>query len=161
MFGQGATPAQPSSAPSRAAGALQNLERPPQWKELIAHALHHCSRRKGNFVAVDCGALHRETAESLLFGHFKGSFTTAVSKQVGRIESAHLGTLFLDEIHNLPLDLQVKFQRVLESKVVQPLGSALPRQVDVRVVALREALAGEQLERPESRGGCESSANYL
>lgn len=106
-------------------------------KELVAHAIHAESRRaRGPFVAVDCGALPRELVESELFGYAPGAFTGARREgQAGKFEAAHEGTMFLDEIDSLPMELQVKFLRVLEGGEVVRLGSATPVPVDVRVVA--------------------------
>jgi len=105
-------------------------------KELVARALHEQSNRCGaNFVPINCGAIPRDLVESELFGHRKGAFTGAVTDRIGRIELAHGGTLFLDEIGDLPLDMQVKLLRVLQERVVEPIGSTKPVPIDVRVVA--------------------------
>ena len=105
-------------------------------KELIARALHEQSdRARGRFVALNCGAIPKELIESELFGHRKGSFTGALVDRVGRFELAHGGTLFLDEIGDLALDMQVKLLRVLQERVVDPVGAAQPVPVDVRVIA--------------------------
>ncbi len=105
-------------------------------KELVARALHEQSdRRGGNFVPINCGAIPKDLIESELFGHRKGSFTGAMSDRIGRFELAHGGTLFLDEIGDLPLDMQVKLLRVLQERQVDPIGSAKPVSIDVRVVA--------------------------
>jgi len=105
-------------------------------KELVARALHEQSdRRGGNFVPINCGAIPKDLIESELFGHRKGSFTGAMSDRIGRFELAHGGTLFLDEIGDLPLDMQVKLLRVLQERQVDPVGSAKPVPIDVRVVA--------------------------
>jgi len=105
-------------------------------KELVARALHEQSdRRGGNFVPINCGAIPKDLIESELFGHRKGAFTGAMADRVGRFELAHGGTLFLDEIGDLPMDMQVKLLRVLQERQVDPIGSAKPVPVDVRVVA--------------------------
>ncbi|MFZ9434188.1 MAG: sigma-54 interaction domain-containing protein [Burkholderiaceae bacterium] len=105
-------------------------------KELIARALHEGSdRRNGRFVAINCGAIPRELIESELFGHRKGAFTGALVDRVGRFEQAHGGTIFLDEIGDLPLEMQVKLLRVLQERMVDPVGSAQATRVDVRVIA--------------------------
>ncbi|QLQ32726.1 MAG: sigma-54-dependent Fis family transcriptional regulator [Candidatus Thiothrix singaporensis] len=105
-------------------------------KELVAHAMHATSPRKHKpFVTVNCAALPETLAESLLFGHRKGAFTGADSQQVGLISAADGGTLFLDEIGELPLNLQAKLLRFLESGEVLPLGESRPRQLNVRVFA--------------------------
>ena len=105
-------------------------------KELVAQALHRQSpRRKGPFVPINCGAIPKDLLESELFGHRKGAFTGAVADRLGRFEMADGGTLFLDEIGDLPLDMQVKLLRVLQDRSIQPVGSARPVPIDVRVVA--------------------------
>jgi two-component system C4-dicarboxylate transport response regulator DctD len=105
-------------------------------KELVARALHHQSgRRQHKFVALNCGAMPQEIFESELFGHEMGSFTGAAKRRIGRIEFAHKGTLFLDEIESMPMPLQVKMLRVLQERVVEPLGSNDVVAVDLRVVA--------------------------
>lgn len=105
-------------------------------KELVARALHEQSeRRGGSFVPINCGAIPKDLIESELFGHRKGAFTGAMADRVGRFELAHGGTLFLDEIGDLQLDMQVKLLRVLQERQVDPIGSAKPVPVDVRVVA--------------------------
>jgi sigma-54 specific flagellar transcriptional regulator A len=105
-------------------------------KELVAQGIHDKSLRNTQpFVAVNCGAIPAELLESELFGHKKGSFTGAISDHVGRVQSAHTGTLFLDEIGDMPMAMQVKLLRVLQEKVVVPVGSNKPIKVDIRVVA--------------------------
>ncbi len=105
-------------------------------KELVARSLHDYSPRKnGRFVAINCGALPETMIESELFGHEAGAFTGALKKRVGRIEHANGGTLFLDEVESMPLDLQIKLLRVLQDRVVVPLGSNDEIAVDVRIVA--------------------------
>jgi len=105
-------------------------------KELIALALHARSDRGGKlFLPVNCGALPETLLESLLFGHIKGSFTGAFANQEGLFERARGGTIFLDEIGEIPQHLQVKLLRALECKEILPIGSTVPRCVDVRVIA--------------------------
>ena len=105
-------------------------------KELIARAIHAGSdRREGPFVAVNGAAIPRELADSLLFGHMKGSFTGADRDQAGYFELAQGGTLFLDEVGLMPLELQAKLLRVLEDRMILPLGARQPRKVEVRVLA--------------------------
>jgi len=105
-------------------------------KELVAQALHRFGERADKaFVPINCGAIPRELLESELFGHRKGAFTGAVSDRAGRFELAHGGTLFLDEIGDLPLDMQVKILRVLQERVILPVGASREVPVDVRVVA--------------------------
>lgn len=104
-------------------------------KELTARALHDLSPRcKGPFIAINCAAIPKDLLESTLFGHKKGSFTGAVVDQDGKFVLANGGTLFLDEIGDLSLDLQAKLLRVIQERVVEPLGSRAPRKIDVRIV---------------------------
>src|SRR5512135_943913 len=105
-------------------------------KEVIMNALHKASRRSDKpLVIVNCGAIPEGLIESELFGHEKGSFTSAVDMRKGYFELADEGTIFLDEIGELPLSAQVKFLRVLENGEFQRVGSSLPRKVNVRVIA--------------------------
>lgn len=121
-------------------------------KEVVATLLHRWSRRsKGNFVALNCGALPETVIESELFGHEAGAFTGAQKKRVGRIEHASGGTLFLDEIESMPLSTQVKMLRVLEMREVSPLGTNEVRPVDLRVVAAAKLDLGNPAERGEFR----------
>jgi DNA-binding NtrC family response regulator len=116
-------------------------------KELIAHSIHKVSaRRHKPFVVVNCGALPANLIESELFGHEKGSFTGATTKREGKFELADGGTIFLDEIGELPLELQVKFLRVLQEREIEPIGGK-PKKINVRVLAatnkdLEEEVAG-------------------
>ena len=104
-------------------------------KEVAARAVHELSTRAaGPFVALNCGAIAHELAEAELFGHERGSFTGAVASAPGAFGAADGGTLFLDEIGDLPLSLQVKLLRALESGEVKPVGAARPRRIDVRIV---------------------------
>jgi two-component system response regulator HydG len=104
-------------------------------KELIAHSIHKVSpRRDRPFIVVNCGTLPANLIESELFGHEKGSFTSAAVKREGKFELADGGTVFLDEIGELPLELQVKFLRVLQEKEIEPVGGR-PKKIDVRVLA--------------------------
>ncbi|WP_313453859.1 sigma-54 dependent transcriptional regulator, partial [Brevundimonas sp.] len=105
-------------------------------KEVIARALHGASDRAGKpFVAVNCGALPANLAESILFGHEKGAFTGAVEKTLGKFREADGGTLFLDEIGELPLDMQVKLLRALQEGEIDPVGGKRPVKIDVRIVS--------------------------
>jgi transcriptional regulator with GAF, ATPase, and Fis domain len=105
-------------------------------KELAARAIHDASARAaGPFVIVDCAALASSLIEGELFGHARGAFTGAVAARAGSFEAAHGGTIFLDEIGELPLALQPKLLRVLESRTVKRLGESEHRPIDVRLVA--------------------------
>jgi two-component system, NtrC family, response regulator AtoC len=104
-------------------------------KELVARALHEQSRRaRAPFVAVNCGALPETLLDSELFGHIKGAFTDARADRAGVFREANGGTLFLDEIGELPVALQPKLLRVLQERVVRPLGGNREVPVDVRIV---------------------------
>ncbi len=104
-------------------------------KELIANAVHDISKRSAERkVNVNCGAIPSELLESELFGHTKGAFTGAISDRKGRFEQAHKGTIFLDEIGDMPLMLQVKLLRVLQTMLIEPIGGHETRPVDVRVI---------------------------
>ena len=105
-------------------------------KELLARRIHLSSPRKdAAFVAVNCAAIPRDLLESELFGHSKGAFTGATSERKGCFVQADKGTLFLDEIAELPLELQTRLLRVLQEKVLQPVGSERTIQLNVRVLA--------------------------
>jgi len=105
-------------------------------KELLARAVHSLSnRKKGPFVAVNCGALPDTLIESELFGYLKGAFTDARKDKPGRFALAKGGSIFLDEVESLPLSTQVKLLRVLQEKEFEPLGTTAPVKADVRVIA--------------------------
>jgi two-component system NtrC family response regulator len=105
-------------------------------KEVFAQAIHQGSpRRNGPFVAINCGALGREILESELFGHRAGAFTGATRDQKGLFAEANNGTIFLDEIGEMPLDLQAKLLRVLETHEFMRVGDTKPTKTDVRVIA--------------------------
>lgn len=105
-------------------------------KEVLARAIHRASRRaKGPFVAINCGAIPEQLLESELFGHVKGAFTGAATARMGLFQSANGGTLFLDEIGDMPLALQVKLLRVLQERMVRPVGATQADPVDVRLLS--------------------------
>lgn len=105
-------------------------------KELIAKAIHyHSSRREGPFIRINCAALPEGLVESELFGHEKGSFTGAIRQSRGRFELADRGTLLLDEISEITPHLQAKLLRVLQEREFERVGSGIPIQVDVRIIA--------------------------
>ena len=105
-------------------------------KEYIARMIHDMSQfKEGPFVPVDCGSLSKELAPSELFGHLKGSFTSAIADKKGVFEQAKGGTVFLDEVGNLPYEVQMQLLRALQEQKVRPVGSATDIQVDVRILA--------------------------
>lgn len=105
-------------------------------KELVARSIHAKSERTGgDFVAVNCGAIPTELTESELFGHVKGAFTGAIRDKKGKFELADGGTILLDEVGELAGDHQVKLLRVLQERIVEPVGSEITRRIDVRVIA--------------------------
>jgi two-component system, NtrC family, response regulator AtoC len=105
-------------------------------KDVVARALHELSRRRhGPFVPVNCGAISPSLMESELFGHERGSFTGAERRHKGYFEQATRGTLFLDEISEMPIELQVKLLRVLETNSLSRVGGEQPTPVDVRILA--------------------------
>ncbi|MEX1241367.1 MAG: sigma-54 dependent transcriptional regulator [Cyclobacteriaceae bacterium] len=121
-------------------------------KENVARTIHQLSpRASGPFVAVDCGALSKELANSELFGHVRGSFTGAVADKIGQFESAHKGTIFLDEVGNLSYDVQVKLLRAIQERVVQPIGSNREIRVDVRILTATNEDLAESVRRGEFR----------
>jgi len=103
-------------------------------KELVAEAVNKSSKKKGQFVPVNCAAIPSELLESELFGHEKGAFTGADKARAGRFEMSSGGTLFLDEIGDIPLPLQAKLLRALESKKIQKVGGGKEILLDLRMV---------------------------
>ncbi len=121
-------------------------------KELIAAAIHQHSPRAGKpFQVVNCAALSETLLESELFGHVKGAFTGAIADKKGILEAADGGTLFLDEIGDMPLAMQAKLLRTLESGEVQPVGTHTTRRVDVRFIAATHRELAEAVERGRFR----------
>ncbi|UNM20809.1 sigma 54-interacting transcriptional regulator [Pseudomonas sp. ArH3a] len=116
-------------------------------KDTLAQRVHRLSRRKGNFVAVNCAAIPESLAESQLFGVNSGAFTGALQSRAGFVEAAHLGTLYLDEIDSMPLNLQAKLLRVLESRGVERLGSTRFIPVDMRVIASAQQSLHQMVEQ--------------
>jgi DNA-binding NtrC family response regulator len=145
---------------------LQNIERLHQFantsvlitgesgtgKELVARAIHHGSpRANAPFIPVNCVAIPSELAESMLFGHLKGSFTGATADRKGWFELADGGTLFLDEIGDMPAALQAKLLRVLEDGEIMPVGASQSKRVDVRVISATNADLGVKIASGEFR----------
>ncbi len=121
-------------------------------KELVARAIHRVSAYgSGPFVAVNCAAMQETLLESDLFGHEKGAFTGAFSKQAGKFSLADKGTLFLDEISELSLSMQAKLLRVLQEKEYSPIGSKEFQKVDARVIAATNVNLLEALEESKFR----------
>ena len=103
-------------------------------KDVVAQAIHKCSRKKGPFVTVNCAAIPSELLESELFGHEKGSFTGADKQRKGRFEQSSGGSLFLDEIGDMPLPLQAKLLRAIENKSIQRVGGSEDIKIDLRLI---------------------------
>ena len=109
-------------------------------KEVVARALHDFgSRRDRPFVALNCAAVPESVFESEIFGHERGAFTGAVQKRIGRIAHADGGTIFLDEVESMPLPLQAKLLRVIQERVIEPVGSNRQVPLDVRFIAATKA----------------------
>ena len=121
-------------------------------KELVAHQIHERSlRQESSFVEVNCAAIPAELIESELFGHIKGSFTSAVKDRQGKFEAANGGTLFLDEIADMSLAAQAKVLRALEENKVQRVGSEKDITVDVRVIAATNKDLKKEIEKGSFR----------
>ncbi|MBP5708551.1 MAG: sigma-54-dependent Fis family transcriptional regulator, partial [Bacteroidales bacterium] len=121
-------------------------------KELVAHQLHEKSARaKGPFVEVNCAAIPSELIESELFGHEKGSFTSAIKQRIGKFEQASGGTLFLDEIGDMSLSAQAKVLRALQENRITRVGSDKDIQVDVRIIAATNKNLKQEIENNRFR----------
>lgn len=121
-------------------------------KEYIAKAIHYASARKDKpFIAVDCGAIPKELANSELFGHIKGAFTGAINDKRGYFEQAKGGTLFLDEVGNLPYENQVKLLRALQERIINRVGDNKTIKVDVRLISASNDDLLNQVEENEFR----------
>jgi DNA-binding NtrC family response regulator len=115
-------------------------------KELVARAIHRFGDRgKGPFVAVNCAAIPQELLESELFGHAKGAFSGAFQARAGKFREADGGTLFLDEIGDMPLEMQAKILRVLQDKVITPVGGQSSYQVNIRILAATHQDLGKKI----------------
>lgn len=121
-------------------------------KEVVARAVHHNSTRRAHqFVALNCSAIPETLLEAELFGHVRGAFTGAVGNRVGRMEQAHRGTLFLDEVAEIPLPLQAKLLRFLESREYRALGATQTRTFTGRVVAATHRNLAEEVRQGRFR----------
>ena len=125
-------------------------------KELVAEAIHKASKRKGQFVPVNCAAIPSELLESELFGHEKGAFTGADRARAGRFEMSSNGTLFLDEIGDIPLSLQAKLLRALESKKIQKVGGGKEIPLNLRMVCATH----QNLEKKVNEGSFRADLFY-
>jgi len=121
-------------------------------KELVAHQIHEKSpRSKGPFVEVNCAAIPSELIESELFGHEKGSFTSAIKQRIGKFEQANGGTIFLDEVGDMSLAAQAKVLRALQENKITRVGSDKDIQVDVRVIAATNKNIKEEIDHNNFR----------
>ncbi|MBU1194532.1 MAG: sigma 54-interacting transcriptional regulator [Proteobacteria bacterium] len=121
-------------------------------KELVANAIHLCgSRKNGPFIQLNCAALNEAVLESELFGHAKGAFTGAYNNRIGRFEAANQGDFFLDEIGDIPMPIQTKLLRVLESGQFERVGDIDPVFVDVRIITATNKDLDELIRKNEFR----------
>ena len=120
-------------------------------KELVAEAIHRESGRRGKLISLNCAAIPAELLESELFGYEKGAFTGADRQRLGRFEQAENGTLFLDEIGDLPLNLQTKLLRVLESRTVQRVGGREDIKLNFRLVCATHQFLSKKVETGDFR----------
>ncbi len=126
-------------------------------KELVAHAIHHHSKRKNcPFVVINCSALPESLLESELFGHEEGAFTGATKQRIGKFEYADTGTVFFDEMGNLPLSMQTKLLRLLQERSFERIGGNQTIKVDVRVIAA----TNKDLNKLSDEGGFRKDLYY-
>ena len=139
-------------AAARVSGSVLVTGESGTGKELVARSIHeHSERRNAKFVAVDCGALPDDLIESELFGHKRGSFTSAVADKPGLFEEANGGTLFLDEIANTSRRFQAKLLRVLQDRQLRRVGDLVMRQLDLRVISATNCELMTMVRRGEFR----------
>ncbi|MPM22147.1 Regulatory protein AtoC [bioreactor metagenome] len=121
-------------------------------KEIFAQAIHYGSQRKNKpFVAINCSAFSKELLESEFFGHKAGAFTGALKDKKGLFEEAHDGTIFLDEIGEMPVDLQAKILRVIETKEFLKIGETKPQKIDIRIIAATNRVLEKEIEADRFR----------
>ena len=130
-------------------------------KDIVAQAIHKCSNKKGPFITVNCAAIPSELLESELFGHEKGSFTGADKQRKGRFEQSSGGSLFLDEIGDMPLPLQAKLLRAIESKTIQRVGGAQDIKIDLRLICATHRDLEKKVENGEFRADLFFRINVL
>ena len=120
-------------------------------KDTLAERLHFLSGRQGNYIAINCAAIPESLAESQLFGVSQGAYTGAMQSRAGFIEASHMGTLYLDEVDSMPLTLQAKLLRVLETRGVERLGSTKFIPVNMRVIASAQSSLAKMVEQGKFR----------
>ncbi len=130
-------------------------------KDIVAQAIHKCSNKKGPFITVNCAAIPSELLESELFGHEKGAFTGADKQRKGRFEQSNGGSLFLDEIGDMPLPLQAKLLRAIESKSIQRVGGAQDIKIDLRLICATHRDLEKKVENGEFRADLFFRINVL
>ena len=130
-------------------------------KDIVAQAIHKCSNKKGALVTVNCAAIPSELLESELFGHEKGSFTGADKLRRGRFEQSSGGSLFLDEIGDMPLPLQAKLLRAIESRTIQRVGGAEDIKIDLRLICATHRDLEKKVESGEFRADLYFRINVL
>ena len=130
-------------------------------KDIVAQAIHKCSKKRGALVTVNCAAIPSELLESELFGHEKGSFTGADKLRKGRFEQSSGGSLFLDEIGDMPLPLQAKLLRAIESRTIQRVGGAEDIKIDLRLICATHRDLEKKVENGEFRADLYFRINVL
>ena len=130
-------------------------------KDIVAQAIHKCSNKNGPFITVNCAAIPSELLESELFGHERGSFTGADKQRKGRFEQSSGGSLFLDEIGDMPLPLQAKLLRAIESKTIQRVGGAQDIKIDLRLICATHRNLEKKVESGEFRADLFFRINVL